>query len=146
MVVQESVHYDVDAPEANTEWLWTNAFGEDGHIRLGQQKRMFSVAMFHELHCLRAIREVMEHGWDSIDNKRQGHIHHCYNYLRQYILCAADTTLEAGDFAERNITTKRTGATHTCVDWRPSYDMMDQKWKEWAAFRASHGIPIHNVD
>ncbi|PPQ89964.1 hypothetical protein CVT25_009604 [Psilocybe cyanescens] len=142
-VVQESVHFDLIAPESEAEWLWTASVG-DGHIRLGKEKRMFAVAMFHELHCLRAIRNVMEKGWDTFSKPRQGHILHCYNYLRQYTLCSADATLEPGDFTKRNFTTERFGATHTCVDWEPSYKMAEEKWAEWSRFRVAHGIPWHD--
>lgn len=64
-----------------------------------------------------------------------GHHHHCFNYLRQSMLCSADITLEPGDFAERNFTEKRIGATHTCQDWEPIYDMVDDNWFQWVKFR-----------
>ncbi|KAF8902251.1 hypothetical protein CPB84DRAFT_1776311 [Gymnopilus junonius] len=141
--VEESVHYDILAPEAASEWLWTATVG-DGHIRLGKEERMFAVAMSHELHCLRGIREVIENGWDMIGESRQHHILHCFNYLRQWTLCAADATLEPGDFTQRNFTAQRVGATHTCVDWLPTYEMMKDKWLEWDHFRIDHGIPWHD--
>ncbi|KAF9562256.1 hypothetical protein CPC08DRAFT_382837 [Agrocybe pediades] len=142
LLVQESVHYDILSPYAQDELLWTASAG-DGHLRLGKDKRLFAVAMFHELHCLRTIRGVIEHGWNSITKERQNHILHCFNYLRQYVLCAADVTLEPGDFTKRNFTTERVGATHTCVDWQPAYEMMAEKWAEWDEFRLAHNIPWH---
>ncbi|KAF4612451.1 hypothetical protein D9613_004419 [Agrocybe pediades] len=142
LLAQESVHYDILSPEAQDEWLWTASAG-DGHLRLGKDKRLFAVAMFHELHCLRTIRGVIAHGWNSITKERQNHILHCFNYLRQYVLCAADVTLEPGDFTKRNFTTERVGATHTCVDWQPAYEMMAEKWAEWDEFRVAHNIPWH---
>ncbi len=42
MTVQESVHYDLIAPEAEAEWLWTATIG-DGHVRIGKEERMFAV-------------------------------------------------------------------------------------------------------
>ena len=143
MTVQESVHYDIMAPEAETEWLWTATIG-DGHVRIGKEQRMFAVAMFHELHCLRAIRGAIEKGWNNTSHARQAHILHCYNYLRQWTLCAADATLEPGDFTKRNFTTERIGATHTCIDWTAAYEMMSEKWSEWDKFRIEHGIPWHD--
>ncbi len=59
--------------------------------------------MFHELHCLRAMRNTIEIGWKTIGHSRQAHILHCFNYLRQWTLCAADVTLEPGDFFKRGI-------------------------------------------
>ncbi|KAF9476015.1 hypothetical protein BDN70DRAFT_935400 [Pholiota conissans] len=143
MTVQESVHYDLVAPESEAEWLWTATDG-DGHVRIGKEERMFAVAMFHELHCLRWIRKTIDEGWSAFDHARQAHILHCYNYLRQWTLCAADATLERGDFMTRNFTTERIGATHTCVDWVPAYEMMNEKWREWNKFRIAHDIPWHD--
>ncbi|TFK42239.1 hypothetical protein BDQ12DRAFT_625246, partial [Crucibulum laeve] len=137
MIVQESTHYGISEPEAETEWLWTATIG-DGHVRIGKEKRMFAVAMFHQLHCLRGIRNAMDKGWNSISPARQTHILHCYNYLRQWTLCSADVTLEPGDFTKRNFTTQRHGATHTCIDWKPAYDYMSDKWMEWEEYRVDH--------
>ncbi|CAA7265028.1 unnamed protein product [Cyclocybe aegerita] len=142
-IAQESVHFAIHAPEAKDEWLWTATLG-DGHVRIGDnEQRMFAVAMFHELHCLRSIREVIDQGWDTLSKGGKAHILHCYNYLRQYTLCRADVTLEPGDFTLRNFTKERTGATHTCVDWVPAYNFMRDSWFEWDRFRIEHGIPVH---
>jgi hypothetical protein len=145
MTVQESVHYGVTEPESKDEWLWTATIG-DGHVRLGDKKRMFGVAMFHQLHCLRGMRNALAKGWQHIGPSRKRHIHHCYNYLRQWTLCSTDVTLEPGDFTKRNFTVERQGATHMCIDWQPSYDMMKDKWEEWEEFRIAHEIPWHDPD
>lgn len=145
MTVQESVHYALTQPESEEEWLWTATVG-DGHVRLGDKKRMFAVAMFHQLHCLRGMRNALAKGWHHIGPSRKRHIHHCYNYLRQWTLCSADVTLEPGDFTKRNFTTERLGATHTCLDWKPAYEFMKDKWIEWEEFRVAHDIPWHDPD
>ena len=137
MTVEESVHYSLTDPEASDEWLWTAPIG-DNHIRLGPSKRMFSVSMFHQLHCLRAMREAMEKGIGSFHRAQREHIHHCFNYIRQRTLCSADVTLEPGDVFARNFTTERIGATHTCRDWEPSYGMVNEKWLEWRQYKAEH--------
>ncbi|KAF9055669.1 hypothetical protein BJ165DRAFT_1412204 [Panaeolus papilionaceus] len=145
LVAQESVHYSISDPEANDEWLWTASVG-DGHVRLGKDERMFAVVAFHELHCLRSMRHAIENGWQSLPKARQRHILHCYNYIRQWTLCAADATLEPGDFMKRNFTKHRTGATHTCVDWVPAYEKMKDKWMEWDQYRISHDIAYIDAD
>lgn len=140
MQVEESVHYSLTDQEAYAEWLYTAPLG-DNHIRLGPDMRAFAVAMFHELHCLRGIREALEGGLASLPVVQQEHIHHCFNYLRQWILCAADVTLEPGDFMTRNFTTERFGAKHICRDWEPVYDIVNVKWDEWDRFREAHDLP-----
>ncbi|EGO00641.1 hypothetical protein SERLA73DRAFT_178504 [Serpula lacrymans var. lacrymans S7.3] len=137
MSVEESVHYSLADPEASDEWLWTAPLG-DNHIRLGPDMRMFAIPMFHQLHCLRGIREAMENGLSSLHHAQQEHIHHCFNYIRQWTLCSADVTLEPGDFMSRNFTTERVGATHTCRDWEPAYTVVNDRWFEWKKFKQEH--------
>lgn len=52
-----------------------------------------------------------------------GHIGHCFDYLRQAIMCAADTTLE---WAIPNKASVRTvdgwGVTHDCRSWDDAVD------------------------
>ncbi|KIK02521.1 hypothetical protein K443DRAFT_32177, partial [Laccaria amethystina LaAM-08-1] len=144
MTVEESAHSGITDPEAEEEWAWTATIG-DGHVRIGGEKRMFPVAMFHQLHCLRRIRSTLVEGWGNIPEGRKRHMLHCFNYLRQWTLCDADVTLEKGDFAKRNFTTERRGATHTCIDWVPAYEYMPaEKWFEWEEFKRVNNIPEHD--
>lgn len=102
LVIEESLHYSATAPEAYLEWLWTATEGND-NIRLGPDHHVFIVAMFHEMHCLHTIQAVVE---EAITRGSSGehdeHLHHCFNYLRKWILCSADATLELGDFKSHN--------------------------------------------
>ncbi|KZT63704.1 hypothetical protein DAEQUDRAFT_733535 [Daedalea quercina L-15889] len=139
-VFEESVRYALSSPEAADEWLWTAPLVGDNHVRLGPEKRMFAVPMFHELHCLRNMRTAMVDGLDSMGSVGQGHIHHCFNYLRQWTLCDADVTLEPGDFEERDFERDRLGGTRTCLDWEKAYDAVERNWDEWVQFRDAHGL------
>ncbi|OSX65736.1 hypothetical protein POSPLADRAFT_1064473 [Postia placenta MAD-698-R-SB12] len=140
MVAEESIHYSLTNPEAYEEWLWTAPLVGDNHVRLGPDKRMFAVPMFHELHCLRNMRSAMEDGLATLNPVYQGHIHHCFNYLRQWTLCSADVTLEPGDFTTRNFSAERVGGTYECVDWVPVYRMAEDNWDSWERFRDEHGL------
>ncbi|KAH8817354.1 hypothetical protein F5884DRAFT_663008 [Xylogone sp. PMI_703] len=63
--------------------------------------RVRGISMFHQLHCLQMIRSALQ---ESSGGKHQGHSEagslrpahwlHCFDYLRQSILCLADDTLE----------------------------------------------------
>ncbi|KAG2114534.1 hypothetical protein DEU56DRAFT_188764 [Suillus clintonianus] len=125
LVVEESVRFALDRPEANTEWLSTSPPGT-GHVALGPDNRAFFVAMFHQLHCLRLFRTALV----GQNHNAEGHAHHCLNYLRQWILCQADLTLEAGDFTTRDFEQHRVGATHVCRDWGEIYDSVAVNWQE----------------
>lgn len=141
MVVEESARYALTSPEAQAEWVWTGPVG-DHAIRLGAGQHGFAVAMFHEMHCLRIMRRTLASGaYPRLDPVQRGHLHHCFEYLRQWTLCAADITLEPGDFTKRNFTTERIGATHTCREWEPVYDMVNAGWDSWEEYRIAHGVP-----
>jgi hypothetical protein len=141
MVVEESVRYALTAPEAHEEWIWTGPIG-DHAIRLGEDQHAFTIAMYHQLHCLRQIRESLARGdFARMHPVAKGHMHHCFNYLQQWMLCAADVTLEPGDFAARNFSAERVGATHVCKDWEPVYAMVDAGWDSWEEYRIAHGVP-----
>lgn len=66
--------------------------------------------MFHHLHCLQSIdyyidRELVaqkerrqhDHGTAEAHGVYPVHIHHCFDLLRQALLCSADTNLEPLD-------------------------------------------------
>jgi Mycotoxin biosynthesis protein UstYa len=63
---------------------------------------IFSISMYHQLHCLAMIRHAyyhpldahMHHGGRSDAAQRAAHLDHCFDYLRQAITCAADMTVE----------------------------------------------------
>lgn len=66
------------------------------------------VSVFHQLHCLDALRiayygalaadpqDSMEHA-DHNDHDDPHHVRHCFDYLRQSLMCAADTNIEPVD-------------------------------------------------
>lgn len=59
------------------------------------------------------------------------HTHHCLNLLRQAILCASDTTLDAiNDLAENDEpATNGLGTVHVCRDWQAVYDFVTENQK-----------------
>jgi len=89
--------------------------------------------MMHQLHCLRALN--LAFGGSSVIT--DAHVQHCLNYIRQAVLCGADTTLENGDFTERDFDQKRAGETHTCRDWSRVYRAMRENWENWTATNRS---------
>jgi hypothetical protein len=71
------------------------------------------------------------------------HVNHCLGYLRLMALCAADTTLEIGDF-----TTKGDSgfwspeATYTCADTDVIYKWMENNYGHWEKFDDTKHIVI----
>ncbi|KAJ7039531.1 hypothetical protein C8F04DRAFT_293602 [Mycena alexandri] len=126
MVVEESIHYSLDADARSA---WYAAFPDGvGSVRLGPHHRTFFVSMYHELHCLQQFRDILV---EPNPNVAWGHLHHCLNYLRERALCQADLTLEPGDFTTRNFAQERVGATHVCRDWNAVISKVEENWADW---------------
>ena len=95
------------------------------------------VAMFHQLHCLYAIREGYFGLRDGNPDKVPvGHLGHCWDYIRQSIMCNGDTTLEW--VAPPPDDTKGStgwGYQHQCKDFGAIYS-----WAEENRWMTSTGI------
>ncbi|KAE8380870.1 hypothetical protein BDV26DRAFT_302396 [Aspergillus bertholletiae] len=117
---------------------------------------VYSIAVFHQLHCLYSIMAVYDDlatgkssGEDSMHSSRdsrqeqhshgQSHVHdhnhvdHCFQYLRQSLLCCGDTALEGQDPRTDQPGTDGTGAVHLCKDfdglmaWADGRRLVDNK-------------------
>lgn len=101
-----------------------------GFVFLGEEHFPFGVSMWHQLHCLNHIRAMFVNGDDGSD-----HTAHCFHYIRQAILCAADTTLEVGGtgmkIANGDKVAAGVGTVHTCRDWKQVYDWMGSQHEKW---------------
>ncbi|KAK7952801.1 uncharacterized protein PG986_008529 [Apiospora aurea] len=83
---------------------------------LPKQQAMISV--FHQLHCLYMTRAgYFSARAGNLDEVNAGHLAHCWDYLRQAIMCAGDTTLEWLHAPPDNIGSTGWGYQHTCKDY-----------------------------
>ncbi|KAF7883188.1 uncharacterized protein EAF01_011697 [Botrytis porri] len=96
----------------------------------------YSVSVFHQLHCLGMIRESYNsvlkevrphiHGDENLSNSaaqesEKEHTSHCFDYLRQAMMCSADLTIEwAMEMPDGKppFTVDGWGITHTCRNWQ----------------------------
>ncbi|KAF8442447.1 hypothetical protein L210DRAFT_3397650 [Boletus edulis BED1] len=96
---------------------WGTLFPSDGFVRLGPNDRTFLVSLYHQLHCLDIIRV----GYLTNRTHAFEHIQHCLRYLRQILVCHADTTLEDDipQFLDGGWThsANGVGSVHSCKDW-----------------------------
>jgi hypothetical protein len=140
-------------PEAamNTEWLddklygiyqdaeWASLFPSrsSGMITLGPHNTTFAVAMFHQLHCLDALRYAYAAAksgkfvWPGNGTHIEEHTHHCLTYLREVILCRADGTLEETHpvvAADGTVDQGSDGlnTVHRCRDWTKVRDYVEE--------------------
>ncbi|KZV92303.1 hypothetical protein EXIGLDRAFT_675317 [Exidia glandulosa HHB12029] len=124
MYMEDTVHYQVDGPGADEEWDSLFPRGHRGYVVLGPDHRLFGISVFHQLHCLNNIRFAIAARVHN-GTPPSSHVTHCLQYLRQMVLCRAETTLEPVDDTVVPETVRSSGVGHTCRDWKTLYDSLD---------------------
>ncbi|KAI1374732.1 hypothetical protein F4677DRAFT_153783 [Hypoxylon crocopeplum] len=84
-------------------------------------KTVFTTSATHQLHCLFAIVQTYS-GLTSgheIPDDHHWHMIHCFDYMRQAIMCSADTALEGLEttFPDHNGGSDGWDSKHVCRDW-----------------------------
>ncbi|THU98608.1 hypothetical protein K435DRAFT_660523, partial [Dendrothele bispora CBS 962.96] len=101
-----------------------------GFVYLGETYLPIDVSMWHQVHCLSHLRSMIARGDDGSE-----HTEHCFHYLRQGILCAADPTLEERAEKSFGIDGKEIfpgdGATHTCKNFQYVYEWTVKHRESW---------------
>ncbi|KAI4860514.1 hypothetical protein F4820DRAFT_452822 [Hypoxylon rubiginosum] len=74
----------------------------------------YMMSVFHQLHCLSYIVDHFQQGYAGTELTEEvaHHSAHCIDYLRQSIMCAADTNLEGKTEAGPGW-----GSKHECADY-----------------------------
>ncbi|KAK0669868.1 hypothetical protein QBC41DRAFT_273901 [Cercophora samala] len=95
-----------------------------------KDQQVYSVAVFHQLHCLQMIMtryhslvdnsKRMEGHDDDDDGGDHSHINHCFGYLRQSLMCCGDTALEGQNLETqgKKVETDGMGVVHLCKDFQ----------------------------
>ncbi|KAH6658103.1 hypothetical protein BKA67DRAFT_206314 [Truncatella angustata] len=90
---------------------------------------VFTTSMTHQLHCLWAIVQTYSglKSGHEIPDDHHWHMIHCFSYMRQAILCAADTALEghATTFPDDNSGSDGWDAKHVCKDINQVRDYLE---------------------
>lgn len=107
------------------------------HYDVYSGKEVFTLAVFHEMHCLMHISGYIDKLVMQIRNKdfyldegTIGHNDHCFNYIRNALMCCGDMTLEGQSQAkmfEHIAGTDGTGAIHVCRN----YDEISRWAEKW---------------
>lgn len=86
-------------------------------------KTVFTTAITHQLHCLYAVVEVYSgmasKNMDKVPVETPWHLNHCFEYLRQSIMCCGDTALEGKQTTFPDGVTGSDGwdAKHVCKNY-----------------------------
>lgn len=82
----------------------------------------YMVTGIHQLHCLRVILSTYGalrlEGTNDVDD---AHLAHCFDYLRQGLMCSVDTSLE-GNSTEYG---EGWGSVHVCKDYSNVVNWID---------------------
>ncbi|KAF5364775.1 hypothetical protein D9758_009353 [Tetrapyrgos nigripes] len=124
---------DIFSPDAHAHWESILPPGGRGYIKLGGHKELFGITMYHQLHCLVRLRAVI-----AGEKEDMGHVKHCFNYLRQGIVCNADITLEPGKTVhtkgpDGNMESMVKGGydvQHQCRNAAPVWNYLNEKWAQ----------------
>ncbi|KAI1739625.1 hypothetical protein F4680DRAFT_466416 [Xylaria scruposa] len=138
-----------DVPNAASDSAWEELIPKGRgfvEISVSGHKGRYCVSVFHQLHCL----DMLRHGCHSAGYRRYDyastglfprfsqpnplhHMKHCFDYLRQSIMCAADPTLEARNESIGGVT--GWGSIHQCHDFKAL-----QLWTERHRYSDEGGI------
>lgn len=109
-----------------------------GFVRLGPNGRPFGTALYHQLHCVNGIRFDYTVARDGLVTDREvlkskmGHINHCFQFLRQSIMCKADTTLIPLDRYNGSVILNGFGGPpHRCRDWEQLRSYVEDNVRQW---------------
>lgn len=127
---EETVHYPINGTLADLEWASLVPEGNHGIVVMGPDARPYAVAMFHTLHCLNRIRKAIVEPSETTQGRH--HDQHCFNYVRQMVLCAANTRLNPTNHVmpSGKLATDGIGLMYECRDWDKVYE----------AFEANHAL------
>ncbi|KAI4230241.1 MAG: hypothetical protein L6R36_000206 [Xanthoria steineri] len=95
------------SPSANEEWERALLTPRGGFLWVQYNitaEQPYGISMFHGLHCLKMLREVIQSSHTATKgsehpgaHKEHGqslnHIRHCIGYIAQHLMCAADSTI-----------------------------------------------------
>jgi len=121
-VALEVVDSDRYGMHDDNDWASVFPLGH-GFVKGGDDEEFYAVSMYHQMHCLNSFRRMFNGQRNASRAEHDGmHAIHCLSYLRQMVLCNADTTLEPA-FTAQNTDGRKTkaaygtGVTHQCSDW-----------------------------
>ncbi|KAJ4390148.1 hypothetical protein N0V93_007622 [Gnomoniopsis smithogilvyi] len=100
------------------------------HPVKGYKDTVFTTSVTHQLHCLYNILEVYSSltSGQPIEEQMKGHLPHCFEYLRQSIMCCGDTALEGQHttFPNGIIGSDGWDAKHVCKDYGQIFEYLEK--------------------
>ncbi|KAJ3753849.1 hypothetical protein EV360DRAFT_52727 [Lentinula raphanica] len=134
--------------DGDYNWSTLTPTSSGGFIYHPQYNKFYTISMYHQIHCLNALRRYIAQGMTTranlhLTNEVLSHTNHCLDYLRQALLCQGDTTLEpvheilVPADVSRNVTehldlvSQGWNVIHRCKDWTVVREYAEENWKSW---------------
>jgi len=128
IVIEDTVHYQINEASADEEWASMFPRG-GGFVHLGHSSRPFGISMYHQLACLDNIRTTLATPFAERADAQLERNHHCFNYLRQTILCEPEIRLEPESDKLNDLGLSEVvdglGTSHICNDWAMVFEAME---------------------
>jgi len=133
-----SVRYALNTSVAEEIWNKSTDTRNGGFVRLGPDRRVFAVSMFHELHCMSALSRALN---ETVQTPMlDGHVGHCLNYLRMFTQCTADATEEP---VVKVSILKSQGCAPSfirrCSNWNTLYDFLSRNYLAFHEHKVVNG-------
>ncbi|KAK0447857.1 uncharacterized protein EV420DRAFT_862797 [Desarmillaria tabescens] len=131
----EIKHPDTHYPlNDNDAWAVLLLPPDEGFIRLGPKGRPFALSMYHQLHCLNALRYAHVAARLGLvahpEDRDMYHDNHCLNYIRQGLLCRADNSLPPINSSA--------ATQYRCQDWTKVRNFVKQNRDDWDGVPLTH--------
>jgi hypothetical protein len=133
-----SVRYSLNSSVTEEVWTKSTDTKSGGMIRLGPDRRVFAIAMYHQLHCLAGLSKALTA--TNRTSASDGHVGHCLNYLRQVFECSADATEEP--VVEASMLKSEGCAPpfiRQCSNWGTLYDYISANYLAFHEFKVKNG-------
>lgn len=97
----------------------------------GIEGEIYDISVFHQLHCLNHVRTFLftlkagmeynttQQTYENLLKHQEDHVYHCFDYIRQALMCNADLTVEwpKTEADGRRIAVDGWGVQHQCKNW-----------------------------
>ncbi|ELR10150.1 hypothetical protein VC83_00726 [Pseudogymnoascus destructans] len=89
---------------------------------------IYSISMFHQIHCLSILKDAFGRDRDVSEHQAaESNLGHCFDYLRQAIMCTGDTTLETALVNADDVISgfDGWGVLHECRSYEAIFDFAE---------------------
>ncbi|KAJ2917362.1 hypothetical protein MD484_g3059, partial [Candolleomyces efflorescens] len=131
MMFEPTEHYGINDVR---EWESLSP-GLNGWVYLtsGGKATPYALSMFHRVHCLNFIRYYLKgsKNGNTPTADEKGHANHCYNYIKDTLLCGSDITLEPRIVEQVSCENPAPAASipHVCRDWAQVRNFIEDNYR-----------------